>query len=234
MKIWSQPTRLRHIAFCLYAVATFILLAIGGHYAVNWSGFSVKNVRVMGEINHIPSEEVEAVVQRTVKGNFFTVNVAEIREALNQVPWVRHVIVKRQWPATLVVYFEEHHPIARWAKGGLINENGEIFAGKYEGMEKLPLWSAPLGSEKELIRRQNLLAENLEPLGLHVKGLDLSARHAWTLILDSGVKVFLGRDNVDERLRRFAWAHRNVLHTRFQQLEYVDLRYNSGFVVKQR
>jgi len=52
----------------------------------------------------------------------------------------------------------------------------------------------------------------------------------WIMVL----RFFLGRDNVDERLRRFSWAHRNVLHTRFQQLEYVDLRYNSGFVVKQR
>ncbi len=234
MKIWNQPTRLRHIAFCLYAIATCILLGFGGRYILSWPGFSVGDVKIMGEVQHISSSQVERVIKHTIKGNFFTANVGEVREALGAVPWVRHVIVKRRWPAMLEIYFEEHRPIARWSKGGLINTYGEIFTAEYRGMGKLPLWSAPLGSEKELVRRQSILVENLEPLGLKISGLELSARHALVLVVNQGVRVFLGRDNVEERLRRFAWAHRNVLHTRFGQLEYVDLRYNNGFVVKRR
>lgn len=232
--LWDQPTRLRHVAFCLYSIASCILLVIAFHYAINWKGFSIRDVKVAGEIQYIPRQEVDDVIQRTVRGNFFTVSVATVRDELAKLPWVRRVIVRRRWPATLEVYFEEHRPVARWLKGGLINTNGEIFRGHYQGMQELPLWFAPPGSERELIRRQAVFLESLTPLGLEVKGLELSARHAWTLVLNHGVKVFLGRDNVEERLHRFAWVHRSVLQSHFDQLDYVDLRYNSGFVVKQR
>jgi cell division protein FtsQ len=235
VRLWDRPTRLRHIAFCMYAVATCIFLLIMGYKVIHWQTFAVRDVRIMGDVRYISQRQVEAVIDETARGSFFAVNVAEVRENLQRLPWVRSVIVKRRWPTMLDIYFEEHHPVARWAKGGFINAQGEVFeATAQSGLDQLPIWSASPGSEKELMNGQSMVERYLLPLGLHVKGIDLSPRHAWVFVLDQGVKVFVGRDNVEERLRRFAWAHRNVLHQRFPRLEYVDLRYNTGFVVKQR
>ena len=76
----------------------------------------------------------------------------------------------------------------------------------------------------------------LAPLGLRPRQVILSERRAWQLKLDSGLVVQLGRDlpkdGVHERLERFVEAYPRALGQIKRRLDYVDLRYPNGFVLR--
>ena len=64
----------------------------------------------------------------------------------------------------------------------------------------------------------------------------LSSRLAWQLKLSNGLTVQLGRDSekdrVEDRLARFVSALPQTLAKSRQRLDYVDLRYSSGFALR--
>ena len=97
---------------------------------------------------HVTRAQVEAIVKRELRGNFFTLDLAAARGAFERLPWVRRVAVRRHWPDRLEVALEEHVPLARWGERALVNTHGEVFAGAYDG--ELPVFSGPAGTAKEI------------------------------------------------------------------------------------
>jgi D-alanine-D-alanine ligase len=109
---------------------------------------SLREVQLRGELAHTGAAEVEQAVRGRIDGNFFAVDLAQPRAALEQLPWVRRVQVRRVWPDRLEVTLEEHVALARWGDTGLVNVQGERFAGKSDAA--LPLLAGPTGSETEV------------------------------------------------------------------------------------
>ena len=64
----------------------------------------------------------------------------------------------------------------------------------------------------------------------------LSPRYAWQLRLSNGITLELGRDQLKEpvlqRLARFVAFYPQTLGSLNRRLEYVDLRYPSGFALR--
>ena len=61
----------------------------------------------------------------------------------------------------------------------------------------------------------------------------LSERFAWQLILNDGVTLDLGRENRVERIQRFmdAYPQIKINKKKNQQVDYIDLRYDTGLAV---
>jgi cell division protein FtsQ len=173
-------------------------------------------------------------VRGRIDGNFFAVDLAQPRAALEQLPWVRRVHVRRVWPDRLEVTLEEHVALARWGDTGLVNVQGERFAGKSDAA--LPLLAGPAGSEAEVAQRYQRYAQLLAPLGTPLEALILSPRRAWQARLGGGLTIELGRDApndpVDGRLERFVAVHPQTLARMQRKHEYVDLRYPNGFALR--
>jgi cell division protein FtsQ len=142
--------------------------------------------------------------------------------------------VRRVWPDRLEVTIEEHVALARWGDGGLVNVQGERFAGKSDAA--LPLFAGPAGSEGEVTRRYQRFAELLAPLAAPLESLNLSPRQAWRARLRGGLTLELGRDTpndpVELRLERFVAVFPQTLARMQRQHEYVDLRYPNGFALR--
>ncbi|MGH8709304.1 MAG: cell division protein FtsQ/DivIB, partial [Burkholderiales bacterium] len=157
-----------------------------------------------------------------------------VRAALEGLPWVRRVEVRRVWPDRLEATLEEHVAFARWAAGGLVNVQGERFAGTSEA--PLPQFAGPAGSETEVTRRYRRFGEILAPLAATPERLALSPRYAWRLRLDDGLVIELGRDApndpVEARLARLVAAYPQTLVRMPRKHEYVDLRYPNGFALR--
>jgi cell division protein FtsQ len=203
--------------------------------------FPLREVELRGTLAHTTAAEVERAVRGRVEGNFFAVDLARPRTALEQLPWVRRVQVRRVWPDRLEVTLEEHVALARWGDLGLVNLQGERFAGKSDAA--LPLLAGPAGSESEVTRRYLRFAEMLAPLEAPLEALMLSPRRAWQARLSDGLTIELGRDApsdpVDRRLERFVAVYAQTLG-RMQRRPapsggakaYVDLRYPNGFALR--
>ena len=90
-------------------------------------------------------------IARELRGNFFTLDLAQARAAFEKLPWVRKVNVRRQWPDRLEVAIEEHLPLARWGRRALVNAHGEVFEAAINST--LPVFVGPDGAPPEVVSR---------------------------------------------------------------------------------
>jgi cell division protein FtsQ len=141
-------------------------------------------------------EDVQAAARARISGNFFALSPAEVRAGVERLPWVRRASVRRMWPDRLEISLEEHIAFARWGADGemsaLVSRYGERFNATTEG--DLPLFVAPTGTEREVVRRFQRFSEIVAPLGAPVERVVLTARYAWQLRLANGLTLVLGRD----------------------------------------
>jgi len=243
--MWNKPPVLNAIADLLFVAAAAALLAALAVWLVRMPSLPVRQVVFTEELRHVRRLEVEQVLPAALKGNFFSLNLEAVRGALEKLPWVRRVDVRRVWPARLEVRVEEHVPVARWeesTKGGrneLVNSHGEVFAALLPEKEGagLPLLFGPAGTAPELLQRHGKWIAAFAPLGRRPVQVLLSPRLSWQLRLDDGLVLDLGRDEakhpLSERLARFVSHYRTALEKlHLVAGGVVDMRYPNGFALR--
>ena len=228
--MWGNPRLLNLAAGFLAGVALLALSAGALHLLLRSEMFPLRSIELTAPAQHLTREQVEAAVRGRLAGNFFAVDVAIVRAAVEALPWVRRAAVRRVWPDRLEVAVEEHVPLARWGDGELVNTHGERFAGRTEAA--LPLFVGPPGAEGEVARQYLRFAAAVAPLGTALERVVLTPRFAWQLRLANGLHLMLGRDadQADARLRRFVEIYPSVEKKKAH--EYVDLRYPNGFALR--
>ena len=232
--MWDNPRLLNAVAGFLTALA---LVALSGAALVAFARtplFPLREVQVRGALAQTSRAEVEAAMQSRITGNFFAADLAVIREALEQLPWVRRVEVRRAWPDRIDVAIEEHVAFVHWGEAALVNPDGERFPATLDA--PLPRFHGPDGAEREVTRRFREFARLVAPLGVRVERVTLSSRGAWQLRLSSGLALELGRDlggeSPEARLARFVAAYPATLGRLARAHENVDLRYPNGFALR--
>lgn len=218
------------LANVLYLGAGILLAYAFLAWLVALPVFALHRVDVRGELRHVSAESIKLVADRGVRGNFFTVDLDEVRAAFEKLPWVDEARISRHWPDTLVVDLVEHVPLARWNGNGLVSQQGKVF--NAAGDASLPALNGFEGAGREVVAAYRLYENALAPLGLHIKELSLSPRRAWRLKTDSGLEIALGRKDAESHLKRFVTEYQKISERLGAVPAYVDLRYADGFAVK--
>ena len=131
--MWDNAPLLRSIANALIVFSVCAVLYGAVHYATHLPGlFPLQSVRLSAVPQRVAAADVLQVVRNEVHGNFFTVDIERLRQSLEQLPWVRNVSIRREFPHRLAVRLEEHQALARWNNAALLNQQGEVFAAKSE------------------------------------------------------------------------------------------------------
>jgi cell division protein FtsQ len=226
--MWDNPRLLNMLAGFLVGLTGLAFALTGLQLAMRSPLWPVHDVTVPGRLEHTTRAEIEEALRGRVAGNFFSVDVVEVRNALERLPWVRRAAVRRVWPDQLEAMLEEHVALARWGERSLVNTYGERFSGASEA--KLPRFSGPSRTEGEVARRYARFNEIVAPLGTQVEEVILTPRLAWQLRLGNGVRLALGRDAdaAQMRLERFVQAAAKGV----VRYDYVDLRYPNGFALR--
>ncbi|RMJ05363.1 Cell division protein FtsQ [Marinobacter litoralis] len=176
---------------------------------------------------------VERAAGAWIGKSYFSTDLADIKAALEQRPWVESAAVKRVWPGRLVIDIREKKPLAYWSDGRLVSRSGELFSPPNpEVAGRLPKLSGPDERVREVITMARSMSEKLYGYGLGFAGLALEARGAWTLTLANGIEVVLGRDKVEQRFERFITVYENRLASRVDEVSRVDARYTNGIAVQ--
>ncbi len=209
-----------------FALLAYALLA----WVVSLPVFALHHVEVKGNLGHVREANIKLVANRGVRGNFFTVDLEDVRTAFEKLPWVREARVSRRWPDTLVLEIVEHTPLAHWNGNELVSSEGEVFNASLE--TKLPSFTGYAGSGKEVTEAYHRFGEILAPLDLRIKELSFSQRRAWRFKTESGMEVALGRLDAEPRLMRFVQQYPKLNERLGAPPTYVDLRYADGFAVK--
>lgn len=247
-KALSLPVdvRLMNItATVLFFACGLLLVAALGWWALRHPLFAIGGIVVQGDVAHNNAATLRANVAPRLAGNFFTVDLQKAREAFEAVPWVRQAVVRRQFPNKLRVVLQEHQPEALWgadSESRLLNTFGEIFEANPGDVEQddMPRLVGPDGMAAEVLAMYRGLKPLLEKLDLGIEQVVLTGRGGWTLHLDSGATVELGRGTADEvmaRSQRFAQTLTQVTSKygrRPEALVTADLRHADGYAVKLR
>ena len=242
MNFWHDARLMNSLANALFGVTLLAMLGSGLWWLSQRQYFAIRNVTIEAAerhpLRHVSSPLLRTAVRRDIRGNFFAVDLEAVRDTFETVPWVRHASVRRVWPDGLEVAIEEHRPLALWGDGRLVNTFGELFAanlGEAEEDGDLPQFSGPEGSALQVARRYSELREAVAPLRVHPDLVSLSPRHAWTMRLDDGTTLLLGRDQgmpVERRVARWVETYPQVMASLKRRAEVIDLRYPNGFAIR--
>ena len=209
--------------------AMVALLAAGAWYGYDYAMTQpVRQVLFVGDTARIPRADLDAFTQG-VRDAGAGASLASVREAARRIPWVRDASVRRRFPDAIEVRFETHEPLARWADGGLVSTRGDVFNAEHAAF--LPLFRGPEGAAPRMAEAYPALARAARPLAAALLELRVSPRGAWQLLLDSGLVLELGREDIVPRLERFAAAYPRLPAGALDG-KHADLRYNNGFAMK--
>src|SRR5690606_15214477 len=76
----------------------------------------INTVRMETPLHRVTEEEVRLLLARYTESGFLGMDVQDLRDELEQNPWIAHATVRRVWPDVLAIAIREEQPIARWGR----------------------------------------------------------------------------------------------------------------------
>ena len=224
--------------WAMQGVALVVVLSLvvwAGWTLWNPRSFPLRSVRLTTPLVHVTQEEIRSVVAHYAQTGFLRIDMDEMQKRLEAIPWVYRISLRRVWPDVIEVGVAEQVPVARWEKGGLVNEHGDVFNPANDGDQpQLPLFAGPEGSGKALVEAQNELSAMVAPIGLKLRRIEMSERRAWSVEMDNGLMLSLGRSDTSPRLQRFVKTYTQIIAPHVADIERIDLRYTNGFAIRWR
>lgn len=238
--MWNRPQLMTAISDLLFVAAAAALLVSAVVWIARLPLFPIHEVQVTNVLQEVRRTDLEEALAGRLRGNFFSVNLEGIRQAVEQLPWVRTAEARRQWPSRIEISIEEHKPVAYWGEstGQLVNNHGEVFTATMTvpPPAPIPMLFGPNELTLEMLGYYQQAADLIKPLGRVPQALTISPRLAVQMKLDDGMVVELGREQpkapVRERLLRFVEFYPNVLTAARQRPTVVDMRYPNGFALR--
>jgi len=242
--MWHDVRTLNATASFLTAVTVLTALVTGVWWLSQRPMFALGSVTVESmygiDLKHVNALTVRNGVVGKIRGNFFTADLDQVRTTFETVPWVRRATVRREWPNALVVEVEEHEAIGTWGdEGRLLSVKGDVFTANIAETEDelaLPAFEGPPGTEKDVLARFAQLRTAFAQVQLVPRSLSLSDRYAWTVRLDNGMSVELGREQdrntLKKRVQRLVGIYPQLV-ARLQEgrIDTIDMRYPTGLAL---
>jgi cell division protein FtsQ len=200
-----------------------------------WVGaerWPLSRLRVTSQFERVQDQDLRAALVPYARGGYFAVDLDAAQAAVERLPWVESAIVRKQWPDVLEVQVVEHRPYARWGEHKLLSERGRLFPLPADlAAARLPQLAGPEMRTSEVVELFNESTDLFAPLGYGVVALGMDARGSWSLVLDNGTEVVVGRDDPRARLQRFVRVLPQLLTQQARPLQRADLRYANGFAL---
>ncbi|MBI5270084.1 MAG: FtsQ-type POTRA domain-containing protein [Burkholderiales bacterium] len=228
-------------ALAIVALAGAVVVAAALAWLARQPAFAFRSIRLEGEVTRNNAATLRAIAAPRLAGNYFTLDLQGARRAFEAVPWVRHAVVRRVFPNRLVVELEEHHPVAVWkdedGNDRLVNSHGEVFEANLGDVDEelLPEFAGPDDeAAAAALSLHRALVPLLRPLDLGVTRLAMSRRGSWTMELDNGASLALGRGSEAElqaRVARFTRTVTQVVSRQRRGWSHADLRHGDGYAL---
>lgn len=224
---------LLRIAGWILAVALVVMPVVA--VLNGWVGanrWPLTKLQATGEFRRVDGALLRQALLPYAQRGFFAVDLEAAQDAIAKLPWVETAEVRKRWPDTLEVRVVEHKPFARWGADRLLSEHGRLFPAKGVQVPKgLPQFAGPEARTADVVRLYNESRELFARVGIGVHEVALDPRGSWTLGLNNGAVVIVGRSEARARLGRFVRLLPQLLTQNTQRLARADLRYTNGFAL---
>lgn len=214
------------------------MIAIGGWKIVHHPYFRIAKIDIHAvdgeELKRVSQVDIFEAVKTPLTGSFFLIDLYEAQKIALEQPWVKQVKIDRIAPSTVNIGITEYEPVAYWIKDGLkiglVSSEGVIFQADFDS--DLPELDGYEGAEEQMLQQYYLFADKLKPLLLNIKRLKYTPRATWVFVLDNGIEVRLGGQDIEGRMNRFVQLWQRELASQVDNIDYVDMRYPDGAAVK--
>jgi len=228
-----------------WLVMVFVVLALAGlaGWLLRHPAFEVQVITVQGEVDRNNAFTFRTQVLPKLKGNFFSIDLDQTRQAFEAVPWVRMAIVHRDFPNRLRTVLLEHKPIALWGDAGsntMVNEQGQVFEASVEDgdLERLPRMKGPQDGSLEVARMFLALNPQFKDVDMAIEVIELTPRGSWRVETESGATIEMGQGTTTELTQKLAVFLKTLSQvTRSYQrtpsaLISADLRHKNGYALR--
>ena len=232
------------LALMLLVLGFGVLSYIAVRLAMDPDRFPVSEVQVVGDLRYADRSTLQAIVGSHAESGFYGLDLQQLRESVEAVPWVRSASVRRLWPNALMVKVEEHEARARWNDGELISSDFSVFMPPQYRLDgqtgtewqkyfaQLPQLSGVEGRHAALYELYRVVSRQLATLGDPIVEIHEDGRRSVRIVLSSGVWINLGRERGQGRLQLFGQIYKRVIEPDITGIVGVDMRYPNGFSVK--
>lgn len=208
------------------------LADLAGSRLATASGMVVRNIYAEGR--RMTSEEALVEALEDVMGvPILAVDLEQVRDRLQRLPWVRSVTIRRQFPDAILAQLEEHNPLALWRQDeglSLVDGKGAVIpVADLRPFVQLPLLT---GEGAPQHARALFATLAVEPeLAERVTAAARIGGRRWNVWLDHRIEVRLPEEEAEQAWHRLAAAEREkALLAR--GIDAVDLRAPDWLVVR--
>lgn len=187
--------------------------------------FEVKKIEIQAKSQRT-KDMLKEISSKFLHKNLFLINPYKIKEELKKFPEFKEIVIKKEFPSTLVLIVTEKIPflMLKNHKYILIDKNGDVIKTSFKKFKlDIPLIFfnggdvlnlLPLKELNEFIHssyyKKNMIIYFIEPFGI--------------TILDNNKKVFLGKTNLVKKWKYFLKIKKELSKNR-ESFEYIDLRF---------
>lgn len=200
-------------------------------------GFTVDDVLVYGR-NKTSLEEVNNIVNTRYGDNILNINIHQLKNDLEQLPWIKSVTVQRSYfPNVLQINLTERQVQSLWQINNNfypIDADGFVIHSEYIPSNPMLLIIGQ-GAPEHINELLEIIKED-ERLFKRIKVANYISQRRWNIILDdieNGITIKLPQDNI-----KMAWQKLIKLNKTQgllkRKLTIIDLRFNDKVLVKPR
>jgi len=191
----------------------------------------IKTIQLSGTFQYIDQKEVEATVQQFIGEGFFSLDINRVQKALSDKPWTESISIRRVWPDRLNIVIVEKRPVARWDKNHLLSDKAVVYQAKTRAFAGLPVVHTAGNNPTQMLHLYYRLASQFAGLSETVVAVRKDSRGALDIQLGNGLKIKVGRSDIERKIARFAVIYRQQIQPRQEKIQQLDLRYSNGFAV---
>lgn len=238
---WDDIDLMQAVTRIMLWVAAGLLCLAGVAWVLQRPYFSINQFRFVGDVQQLEANQTHALIEDSLNhglaGGFFSMNLYQIQNSLQQLSWVKSTSIRRVWPHEIEISIAAHEPLAIW-KDRYLSPQGQVFAAQLTDAQRAQLIQTEGPDEGAPLMAQQLpvLQQWLEPLGWKIKKINLSQRYSWQVTLSNDLVIELGRADtptaLEERVQRLVKSAQFVQQNVGDAGGYIDLRYPNGFAMR--
>lgn len=225
--IWAihadVPQRIQHYLFAKTSDASTAMGAV------------LENVYLEGQ-QYTKTQDILDVLNVKIGYPLVAIPLDDIRDRLEQLPWVRYAVVDRQLPSTLSVHIVERTPAALWQHDKqlkLVDPEGQVI----ETNDLSPFQNLVIMVGKDIPLYTNYLLNLLnseESLKDRVSSFIRVGERRWNVQLRNGIMILLPEEETETAWHRLAQLQheKNLLND--EDIESIDLRFTDKLYIKKK
>lgn len=195
--------------------------------------FPLKRVIIQEPLRYGDMREVSEIIRNHHQRDLLHMDVTLLADEMQRLDWIAKASVYKRWPDAVEVKLEERVPVVRWGGRAFLDASGEPFSiPDNDKLRELATIHGPDGYEKQVLQYWHDIAPWLGARQLQLQQLSLDQRLVWHAELENGLDVILGRDQLNDRLKKLAVVDDKVIKPYHRYIEAIDLRYHDGFSVR--